>query len=40
MNRLQIIVTLALAPLLVAGLWLWREQGAFVWISGVDSAKM
>jgi hypothetical protein len=31
------LLPLALAPLLAAGLWLWGEQGAMVWLAGFVS---
>ena len=32
-RALPFIAPLALLPLLVAGLWLWRDQGARIWLS-------
>jgi hypothetical protein len=28
------LLPLGVLPLLLLGLWLWREQGAMVWLSG------
>ncbi len=28
------LVPLGALPLLAAGLWLWREEGARIWLSG------
>lgn len=28
------LVPLAMAPPLAAGLWLWREEGALIWLGG------
>ncbi len=38
MSRLQFIAPLVLAPLLIAGLWLWRDQGDLIWLSGFIGA--
>jgi hypothetical protein len=27
------LAPLAALPLLIAGLWLWREEGALIWLS-------
>jgi len=32
------LAPLALAPLLLFGLWLWREQATMIWLSGFFSA--
>jgi hypothetical protein len=37
-RALPFVAPLALTPLLGAGLWLWRDQGAFVWLSDFAAA--
>jgi hypothetical protein len=33
-GRIHWLLPLAVVPLLLAGLWLWRDQGAQLWVSG------
>lgn len=37
-GRIAWLLPLAALPLLLAGLWLWRDQGAGIWISGFIAA--
>ena len=36
--RLAWLAPLLLAPLLVSGLWLWRDQATMIWLSGFFAA--
>ena len=36
-RRLPWLMALGAAPFLLLGLWLWRDQGAMVWLSGLTS---
>ena len=37
-RALPFLAPLAFLPVAAGGLWLWREQGAFIWLSGFIAA--